>query len=78
MGRKVNQQNRIYGSNIFNKSDFFLNIFEIFLHACITLFGSFSYLHEYIFNCLNMYDVNNSDVKDTGIASLVFITFRVI
>jgi len=35
----------------------------------MTIFGSFSSLREYV-SLLKMWDVNNSDLKNTGIASL--------
>jgi len=44
MGRNVNKQSQICGPDIFNKLIFSV----IFLHACITIFGSFSYLREYL------------------------------
>ena len=67
MSRNVNKQSRLYGPHIFNKFIFSV----IFLHARITIFGSFSYYGS-MFHCLNMvkmHDVNNSHLTDTGIAS---------
>ena len=46
MGRNVNTQSQICGPHIFNKYIFFCNI----LHAWTTIFGSFSYLREFVFN----------------------------
>jgi len=42
MGRNINKQSWICGPHIFNKFIFS----AIFLHAWITIFGSFSYLRE--------------------------------
>ena len=44
MGQNVNKQSQICGPDIFNKYLFFCNI----LHAWTTIFGSFSYLPEYV------------------------------
>ena len=44
MGRNVNKQSRICRPHIFNKFIFSL----ICLHAQVTIFGSFSYLREYV------------------------------
>jgi len=49
MGRNVKTQSRICGPHISNKFMFSV----ISLHAWITIFGSFSYLREYVL-CLNM------------------------
>ena len=44
MGRNVNKQSQLCGPDIFNKCIFS----AIFLHASIIIFGSFSYLREYV------------------------------
>jgi len=46
MGRNVNKQRRICGPHIFNKLTFSVT----FLHAWISIFGSFSYMYlgEYV------------------------------
>ena len=70
MGRNVNKQSRICWPHIFNK--FIYSV--ISLHAWLTIFGSFSCIYGSRFQCLNMVKmlyVNNSDLKDTGIASLI-------
>jgi len=65
MGRNVNKQSRICGPHIFTFS-------AIIVHAWKTIFGSFSFLREYVslLKFCKMKDLNNSDLNNTVIVSL--------
>jgi len=68
MGRNVNKQSQICGPDIFNKY-IFLQYF--YMHE--QLYLAVSHIYGSRFRCLNMVkmsDVNNSDLKDTDLASL--------
>jgi len=68
MGRNVNKQSQICGPDIFNKCIFSV----ILLHSRITILAV-SHIYRRRFRSLNivqMYDVNNSDLKDPDLAFL--------
>jgi len=68
MGPNVNKQRQICGPDIFNK---YIILIYIYMHE--QLYLAISHIYGCRFPCLNMVkmlDVNNSDLKDTSIASL--------
>ena len=67
MGRNVNKQSQIAGQT-FSTNTFFCNML-----TCMNNYIWHFLIITGMFRCLNMVevqDVNNSDLKDTGIASL--------